>query len=126
MTARCYALVWLIASAATSLDGDSQPSQVPAAELIVHTKAADGSLLPQVFLSVGNPDKPGTPAQTCVSSSRGICSFRLARDVRFTLSARLAGFVPLTLGPEYPPESSKYELLVVMNVSPKPAFVRTG
>ncbi len=106
--------------------GSSQEREADTAELVVLTKTTGGSILPQVLLSVGSPDKPGLASRTCVSSATDVSSFGLARDARFTLSARLAGFVPVTFGPEYPPASAKYEFVVVMNVSPMPAFVRTG
>ncbi len=92
-------------------------------EITIRAKDSQGGTLPglPVVIRSLEGDRPVSEVR-CVTSVEGTCTVTISKNYKFSISAALAGFLPVTLGPAFPPAEPHYHVVLVMNVL-NPAFV---
>ncbi len=73
--------------------------------ITVHTADVQGGRLPGVPITVRSLSNDRQVREMkCVTSQDGICSIQISKNFRFSVSAELAGFLPVTVGPASLPQ----------------------
>jgi hypothetical protein len=118
MTVRTGVLTFLLAAGLVAAEQDRGNSEVT-----IHVSAAQGGVLPGMPVVVHSlAGDRQVVEKKCQTKDDGTCSIQLSKNYRFDLSVDVAGFLPVRLGPSFPPSDAHYHVFLVMNVL-NPAFV---